>query len=214
MKNTLKDSYQDHNGQWWYLQPTGIRQRAKTKVCLTCKEEYLTYPSTSTSNYCSIECYRKKCKTCNKEFNPKTIRQIYCSKECKQKTAICKECNKTFIVSKGSNGLFCSPQCYYDFICPVGSTKQDKSGYMIVKVPAGTIGTKVGGKCRRNWMLQHRYVMQQILGRTLGKYESVHHINGKRNDNRPENLELWKRSQPAGIRSSDYHCAGCRCHEH
>ena len=37
---------------------------------------------------------------------------------------------------------------------------------------------------------QHRYVMEQHLGRPLSKDEVVHHINGDRIDNRLENLEL------------------------
>ena len=49
----------------------------------------------------------------------------------------------------------------------------------------------------------HRVVMEAILGRPLFHGESVHHRNGDRSDNRPENLELWVVSQPAGQRVAD-----------
>jgi len=73
-----------------------------------------------------------------------------------------------------------------------------KKGYVMRKALGHPRATGSG-----HYVFEHILVMEEKLGRFLEKGENVHHVNGIRDDNRVENLELWIRPQPVGIRASD-----------
>lgn len=70
------------------------------------------------------------------------------------------------------------------------STGFDAKGYRVVRID---------GQEHK----EHRVVMAKKLGRPLRDNENVHHLDGDKANNDPENLELWVRTQPSGQRATD-----------
>lgn len=70
----------------------------------------------------------------------------------------------------------------------VGKTKT-WNGYVMVKDWSHPYADSKG------YVREHRLVMERHLGRYLMPDEEVHHINGKKDDNRIENLELLTKKE-------------------
>jgi hypothetical protein len=65
--------------------------------------------------------------------------------------------------------------------------------YRFIKVPHHPYKRKDGT------LLEHRYIMEQHIGRYLTKDDIVHHINGIVDDNRIENLQLLSRGEHTSL---------------
>ena len=87
-----------------------------------------------------------------------------------------------------------------------GGRQRDKDGYIWLRLPDHPNANSSG------MVAEHRAVMAEKLGHPLVAGWNVHHKNGIRDDNRPENLEIWASKQPSMQRLDDPpHCPTCDC---
>lgn len=130
---------------------------------------------------------QRMCRDCRREYNYNNYSAGLLCTECARpvanvsQTLMCRPCRSTFLRAKASTARRLNTQGYA-FI--TGQYDHPNAN-------------------NRGQVLEHVKVMSEILGRPLCDGENVHHINGVRDDNRPENLELWVISQPAGQRPAD-----------
>ena len=89
-----------------------------------------------------------------------------------------------------------------------GGRTVDSNGYVRVLV-ADDERHLVGRTISGGYVLEHRLVMARQLGRPLLKTETVHHVNGNKQDNSPENLQLRQGNHGKGV---FLRCADCGSH--
>lgn len=135
---------------------------------------------------------------------------------CRAGLFICKECGEEFPrykwLVKDSTKVFCSRKCSNKETarihkrtrtgennpCWKGGRNYTDKGYVRVYQPEHPYSDKI-----HHTVLEHRLVMEQTIGRYLTEEETVHHKNGVRDDNRPDNLELWSGYHPPTQRVED-----------
>ena len=183
------------------------------EVCENCGQSFKRKSGTK-GRFCSAHCWyeykkahpkTKLCPICGKQYRSTAET---CSKNCgyvlrRSKTkrrANCEVCGKPLPPNVKPRVRFCSRHCamvarnkHGGHTIPEGGKYIDGTGYVRIKTKQG-------------WLQEHRLIMEQILGRPLEPTERVHHKNSIRNDNRPENLELWSvnKKDPPGKRIIDW----------
>ncbi len=148
----------------------------------------------------------KPCRYCNGTFTPAKKSTAFCSRSCLTKwlrqenilvrpkkgvTKTCKNCNEEFYVPKyrENTAIYCSRKCLALANPQITEKARNNSPIMARK----------GQTVKRNYktitvngvqVREHRYVVEQHLGRKLERWEHVHHIDGDHLNNSIENLEV------------------------
>jgi hypothetical protein len=162
----------------------------------------------------------KTCERCSVDFIPSGPAARFCSAACRAGTAVCESCGKTFVKRQTRGPKSAKDNLYCTYTCRWAAARSrddygrylNSEGYVILdkrwSARPASKGVNANGYVRLNLrkdgrVLEHRYVMEQNLGRELLSDETVHHKNGVKTDNRPENLELWVSKHPRGQRVDD-----------
>lgn len=191
-------------------EPFDVPPTSKRMFCSTACQPRRSH-STKPRPLVTVECAK-----CGTQFQRKAweVEQrrakgwsMYCSTACRDAvkrgrkgtkvkasvTLTCPKCGREFEVSPPSEARrrrYCSTDCarWTGGRLPEPRKRSlTVDGYVNVYLPPGQ---RPPGAERYTRHAEHRVVMARVLGRWLKPNEVVHHINGDRIDNRPENLQL------------------------
>ncbi len=81
-----------------------------------------------------------------------------------------------------------------------GGRKKHSGGYILVYRPDNHLADKHG------FVLEHRLVAEQKYGRKLTSSDIVHHIDGNKTNNNPENIVVLTRSEHAKLHNGLKRC--------
>jgi len=156
----------------------------------------------------------KQCLFCHKDFNAAKKTTKYCCRSCqcthlasihgkenklKRRTGMtlkCEHCQSDYYIPKYrvETAKYCSRVCL-GYAHPERIEKARNNSPVMYRAglhePRKYKKIYVNGKQVR----EHRYLMEQHLGRKLDTNEHIHHINGDCRDNRIENLQVLTNSE-------------------
>ena len=164
---------------------------------------------------CSGIMEARACLNCNLFFKPRRKSNVYCCRTCQMThlkatgkiknrprlgaTLECQYCSNEFYVPQYriKTAKYCSPRCT-SLANPQNTLKAQENSPIAKRAQAKNTKSssknyktiKVDGK----WVREHRWLMEQHLGRKLEKWEQVHHIDGNYLNNDLSNLEVLSNS--------------------
>lgn len=172
-----------------YKRPSKPR-RGDTVLCVVCAREFYRSPAEIKAGrqLCSVTCANKAqtktpvakvCAQCGKPMALKPSQAVrqYCSKACEAAARVKRP------LDRWHNGK---------------QARQDDQGYVLVWQPDHP------NKAFKGWQYEHRLVAEHVIGRFLDSSEHVHHVNGVKDDNRPENLAVLDGAAHAVLTAVEY----------